>query len=90
MNLILEERETHLSMTADNRGVWIVFTDDDVMMRRLEGANAEFIRTVGAGKEYRLKADQVTFRKGKRRVSEEQRAKLSERLSRMRRNASTV
>lgn len=74
------ERETMLNMPADDRSSWIVFSDDHVMMRRLEGANAEFIRNVGAGKEYRLKAEQVLIRKGKRTVSDEQRRKSAERM----------
>lgn len=74
------ERETMLNMAADDRSGWIVFSDDDVMMRRIESANAEFVRVVGAGKEYRLRADQVLIRKGKRTVSNEQRQKSSERM----------
>lgn len=78
-----EERETHLSMTADDRSIWIVFSDDPVMMRRLD-AIAEFVRNVGEGKEYRLRADQLTLRRGKRQLSEAQRAKLAKRLAAMR------
>lgn len=74
------ERETMLNMPADDRSRWIVFSDDPVMMRRLENANAEFVRNVGAGKEYRLRADQVLIRKGKRTVSDEQRRKSAERM----------
>lgn len=73
------ERETHLNMTADDRSVWIVFTDDLVMMRRLD-AIAEFVRAVGSGKEYRLRADQVLIRAGKRTVSEENKRKFAERM----------
>lgn len=78
------ERETMLNMPADDRSGWIVFSDDPVMMRKLEKANAEFVRNVGAGKEYRLKAEQVTFRRGKKQLSEEAKAKLSERMRRLR------
>lgn len=74
------ERETHLNMTADDRSTWIVFTDDPVMMRKLDVV-AESAKAVGAGKEYRLRADQVLIRKGKRFVSDEIRRKSAERLN---------
>lgn len=78
------ERETMLNMTADDRSGWIVFSDDPVMMRRLETANAEFVRNVGVGKEYRLKTEQVLIRKGKRVVSDEQRRKAAEHMKLLR------
>jgi hypothetical protein len=71
-----EERETMLNMTADNRGVWLCFSDDPVMMKKLEEVG-EFVRVVGQGKEYRLRADQITIRKGKRAMSDERRAQLA-------------
>lgn len=79
------ERETHLNMAADDRSAWIVFTDDPVMMRKFDGI-AEFIKTIGGGKEYRLRTDQVSFRKGKRQLSETQRAQLADRMRGLRRN----
>lgn len=79
------ERETHLNMTADDRGVWIVFADDPVMMRKFD-AIAEFVRFVGGGKEYRLRADQVSFRKGKKQLSEARKAELANRMRSLRRN----
>lgn len=78
-----EERETHLSMTADDRSIWLVFSDDPYWMRRLD-AIAEFVRNVGEGKEYRLRSDQLTLRKGKRQLSEAHKAQLAKRLAAMR------
>ena len=77
--MMLTEQETHLSMTADDRQTWEVFTDDPVMMGRLDKI-ADAIKTVGEGKVYRLRADQVLLRKGKRAVSDEQRRKARQRM----------
>lgn len=78
------ERETHLNLIADDRSVWEVFSDDPVMMARLDKI-AEVAEVVGGGKRYRLRADQVVLRTGKRRVSEAQRLQMAERLRNMRR-----
>lgn len=74
-----EERETVFSMTADDHGTFTVFSDDPYWMRRLDKL-AEFVRVVGEGKEYRLKAEQIRLRTGKRRMSEAQRAQLADRM----------
>lgn len=75
------ERETCLNMTADNRSEWEAYTDDPVMQRRFESIGAELIAEVyGGGKRYRLRANQILLRRGKRRLSEATKAKLSERL----------
>jgi hypothetical protein len=68
-----DERETCLSMTGDNHDEWIVFTDDPYMIRRIEKLGVQPAEKVGAGFEYKLNADQVLLRKGKRRVSDSQR-----------------
>ena len=83
------ERETHLNMTADVRSAWVVFTDDPVMMRKFDTI-AEFVRVVGAGKEYQLRADQLSLRKGKKQLSEARRAELADRMRAMRRNTVTA
>mgnify|MGYP001612907690 FL=1 len=75
------ERETHLNMMADDRSVWIVFTDDPVLMRKFDTI-AEFVEVVGGGKRYKLRTDQVLLRAGKRTVSEENRRKFAERMKR--------
>ena len=81
---MLAEQETHLNMTADDRQTWEVFTDDPVMIARLDKIS-DAIKTVGEGKTYRLRADQVLLRKGKRSVSDAQRKKLAERMKRLHR-----
>lgn len=79
------ERETHLSMMADDRTVWVVFTDDPVMMRKFD-AIAEFMEVVGGGKRYKLRADQLSLRKGKKQLSEARRAELADRMRALRRS----
>lgn len=83
------ERETHLNMTADDRSTWLVFSDDPVMMRRLDTI-AEVVRVVGAGKQYKLRADQLSLRKGKKQLSEARRAELADRMRTLRRNTVTA
>jgi len=75
-----DERETHLSMAGTEHGHWDVFTDDPYWIRRLEKLGIEPIRIVGAGCQYRLTADQVMIRKGKRHVSDATRTAMIERL----------
>ncbi|TXH45896.1 MAG: hypothetical protein E6Q97_30650 [Desulfurellales bacterium] len=74
-----EERETHLNMTGDNHGEWEVFTDDPYWIKRLEKLGIEPFQKVGWGFKYRLSADQVLIRKGKRQVGEAQRTAMRER-----------
>lgn len=80
-NLSNEERETHISMTGDNRKEWIVFSDDPVWIRKLDKLATGI--DVGKGREYRLQANQVSLR-NPRKLSEEQRQALAERLNLMR------
>ena len=61
MALSKAERETHINMAADDRTQWEVFSDDPVMLRRLEAIGAECIGEVGEGRRYRLAASQVRF-----------------------------
>ncbi len=75
-----EERETVLSMAADDRHTWHAATNDPVMMRRLDGIGAELVNTRGETRFYRLRADQVLLRKGKRHVSDETRRAAAQRL----------
>jgi hypothetical protein len=77
--LLPEERETMFNMTGNNHNEWIVFSDDPYWMRRLDKV-ATVIRIVGKGKEYRLRAEQVVLRMGKKQLSEEQRVNLSKRF----------
>ena len=75
-----EERETHLSMSGDDHGAWELFTDDPYWMRRIEKLDIAPVKAVGAGFVYRLNADQVVVRKGKRKVSEATRRSMISRL----------
>jgi hypothetical protein len=81
-----DERETHLNMTGDNHAEWEVFTDDPYWIRRLEKMGIQPVAKVGFGFKYKLSADQVLIRKGKRHVSEATRTAMRERL----RNSSTT
>lgn len=89
--LTLEEQETHLSMSADDRSIWHVHSDDAVMQRRLEAVGATFVRgDAFGGKHYTLRADQLTLRKGKRVLSEATKAQLADRMRALRTNTRTV
>ena len=74
------ERETHMNLTADDRGTWEVFSDDPVMINRLDKI-CEAYRVTSTGKHYRLPDKQVTLRKPKKPMSEAQKAKLVEQLA---------
>lgn len=73
--LSLAERETHISQCADNRSKWEIYTDDSVMMTRLN----KIAKGVphGAGMKYTLDGNQVSFRR-KRKITDVERARLSE------------
>lgn len=91
MSLTLQEMETHFNMSADNRATWHVYSDDPVMMRRLESVGATFVRGDSfGGKHYTLRADQILIRKGKRALSEDTRVQLAERLRALRPTPSTT
>ena len=81
--LTLDEMETHASMVASDRSVWEIQTDDPVWIARLDKIATAY-KTSATGKWYRLRADQILVRKGKREISEETRAKRAEQLQRMR------
>lgn len=81
-NLTLAETETHLNMSADDRGTWHIYSDDAVMQRRIEAAGATLVRVAsdGIGKHYTLRANQVTIRKARQPYSKERKAQLAEQL----------
>lgn len=80
IELLPEERETHFNMTGDNHNEWVVFSDDPYWIRKLDKVAAGV--AVGAGKEYKLRADQLLLRAGKahRTYTDEQKAVLAERM----------
>jgi len=79
-------------MSADDRGMWTVSSDDPVMQRRLEAIGATLLREGrnGITKFYTLRADQVLLRKGKRELSDDTKAQLADRLRAMRATASSA
>lgn len=82
-DLTLVEMETHFNMSAADRDVWEVTSDDPVMQRRLERIGATQTGTRGNLRTYTLPANQLTLR-NKREWSAEQRAVMSERAKAMR------
>lgn len=79
-----DERETRISMSGDDHDTWYVYTDDPYWIRRLDKL-AEFVRDYGYGREYKLRADQLLIRAGKRQVemTDERRALLAARMRRI-------
>lgn len=82
MNLTLAEQETILTMTADDRDTWSVFSDDPVMQRRLESIGATLVKvgSNGVSKFYTLPANQITLRQPPKPMSEERKAQLGDRM----------
>lgn len=72
------ERETYISMTADNRDTWHIFSDDPVMQRRFESIGATLTKERGGSKWYTLPANQISLRNPSK-LTEEQREELSRR-----------
>jgi len=71
-DLTLEERETAVMQSADDRGTWKIYTDDPVMIAKLERLGMPcVIREDGIGREYIVEANQVSFRR-KRIMTEEE------------------
>lgn len=63
-----QERECHISMSADDHSTWHVYTDDDYWIRRLDKVIPGVVS--GIGKKYEIPAKQITIRKErKKRVS---------------------
>ena len=47
MELQPDERETHLNMTGDDHGTWLVYSDDVYWQRRFEKLGIEFVEVKG-------------------------------------------
>lgn len=75
-----EERETHLNMTADDRSAWKVFSDDPVMIARLDKISTAYKSTAN-GRWYRLTAGQVTLKKERAELSDEERQRRRETMA---------
>ena len=78
------ERETHISMTAENRSAWAIGTDDPVWQRRFEAIGATPTKVRGEWREYTLPVGQISLRNAPKPMSEERKAKLAMQLSAMR------
>jgi hypothetical protein len=77
-DLTLEERETAITQSAADRSRWIIYTDDPVMITKLERLGMPaVVRVDGIGREYIVEANQVSFRR-KRIMTEEQKEKRRE------------
>lgn len=74
------ERETHISMCADDRSTWTIGTDDPVMQRRFEAVGATLTCTRGEWREYTLPANQISLRNPSKPMSEERKAVQAEKL----------
>lgn len=84
----LSEMETHLNMTADNRSVWEVFSDDPVLQRRLESVGATLVREESSGgKHYTLPDSQITFRKPRKPMDAARKAQLAAQLAESRKKS---
>lgn len=82
--LSIDEQETHLNMTADDRDTWYVCTDDPVMIRKLESIGAVEVKGLyGGGKQYELRTDQVVLRTGKKLMSDRRKAQLATQLGKV-------
>ena len=82
------ERETHINMVANDRSQWEIFSDDPVMIARLDKIATAY-SAKGEGRFYRLSSKQVTLR-NLLVLSDEQRNALRERLALVReRNSAT-
>lgn len=85
--LSLEETETVIQQTADNRNEWTISTDDPVQQRRYEKLEIEpfYISADGQFKQYKINDNQLTVRRKPKPMPEEQRKALADRLAEVRR-----
>lgn len=79
------EREVHLSMVADKHDTWEVYSDDPMWVARLDKIATAY-KVSAIGKWYRLTAGQVTIKKERLPMTDEQRKAATERLAKGRAN----
>lgn len=77
--LAMDERETTFTQTGDDRGVWHVFTNDLVWIRRLHQKGARLVRADEWGVAFDLDDNQVRLFQP---LTEEQRQKMAETAAR--------
>jgi hypothetical protein len=92
MNLTQAEQETIFSICAEDRSIVHVFSDDPVFQKKLESIGAKLVREASGGvsKFYEMRSDQLVIRTGKRKVSEEQRARAAINLARSRKTPEAI
>lgn len=73
--LSLEERETNISIMASDRTTVTVYSDDPVMIKRLDRIALSPGKSVGAGKVYVLTSKQLTLKPIRKPASQETREK---------------
>ena len=76
--LTLAERETRISMMADDRSTWSIGSDDPVWQARFEAIGATLVSQRGEWKEYTLPANQISLRNPSK-LTDEQRQERAER-----------
>ena len=83
-DLTNEERETHYNISAANRHIVEVTSDDPVEQRAIEKVGGVAYQVRGDTKYYRLPRNQFSLRNPPKPMPEEKRAALAERLAKMR------
>lgn len=82
--LTLAERETRISMMADDRSTWSIGSDDPVWQARFEAIGATLVSQRGEWKEYTLPANRISLRNERKPMPEERRAELAARMRALR------
>jgi len=85
----LAEIETHLNMSAADRSLWHIGSDDPIMQRRFEAIGATLVEVRGGWRQYTLPANQISPRNKRAPMPEERRAELAAQL-RTRQNAPVI
>jgi hypothetical protein len=82
-NLTTEEKETVISIDAFDRSICHIYSSDPVYQRKLEKIGATVISENDWGKKYTLPANQLTLRKARKPMAEEQKEAQSKRMKKM-------
>lgn len=82
--LTLAERETRISMMADDRNTWSIGSDDSVWQGRFEAIGATLVSQRGEWKEYTLPANRISLRNERKPMPEERRVELATRMRALR------
>lgn len=85
--LSLEETETVIQQSADNRYEWTISTEDPVQQRKYKRLGIEpfYISADGQFKQYKISDNQLTVRRKPKPMPEEQRKARADRLAEIRR-----